>query len=188
MKSWFYSSVAVLALPLAAAGQGLPATNLTAFALVKEGDHFIAPQAKDKITQIHSEKSVGSLVPDVWYVDYYDSTTAFKVTEVKFVGSKVTEIKQPKHLLDAFNGTKLLEWRKLKIDSDRALAIALKQPLLKTTELKAAQLWLERTVVGSSWRIRFWTERLGRPGQTVDIGELYVSSKNGEVLKNALHF
>jgi hypothetical protein len=188
MKSWFYSSVAFLALAVGAPGQSLPATNMTAFALVKEGDKFIAPQAKDKITQIHSEKSDGNLAPDVWYVDYYDPTTAFKTTEVKFVSGKVTEVKQPKHVLDAFSGAKLLEWRKLKVDSDRALAIALKEPLLKTTELKAVELWLERTAVGSTWRIRFWTDRLGKPGQTVDIGELYISSKNGEVLKNALHF
>jgi hypothetical protein len=188
MKSWFYSSIAVLVLASGAPGQILPSTNMTAFALVKEGDKFIAPQAKDKITAIHSEKSSGSLIPDVWYVDYYDSTTAFKTTEVKFIDGKMAELKQPKHVLSAFSGTKLLEWRKLKIDSDRALAIAMKEPLLKKTELKAVQLWLERTVVGSTWRIRFWTAQLTPPYQTIDIGELYISSKNGEVLKNALHF
>jgi hypothetical protein len=188
MKSRLYSSVALFALALGAPGQSLPVTNLTAFALVKVGDKFIDPQAKDKITQIHSEKSAGNLAPDVWYVDYYDPTAAFKMTEVKFVAGKMAEVRQPKHVLDVFSGTKLLQWRKLKVDSDRALAIALKEPLLKKTELKAVQFWLERTVVGSTWRIRFWTDRLGKPGQTVDIGELYISSRNGEVLKNDLHF
>jgi hypothetical protein len=188
MKSRFYFTLAVLALAWGASGQSVPATNLTAFALVKEGDKFIPPQAKDRITQIRSEKSEGGLIPSVWYVDYYDATTAFKVTEVKFVDGKMTEVNHPKHVLDMFTGTKQLEWRKLKVDSNRALAIGRKEALLKTTELKAVQFWLERTAVGSTWRIRFWTTKLTKPDETIDIGELYISSKNGEVLKNNLHF
>ena len=99
MKSRLYSCLTLLALTLGASGQGLPTTNLTAFALVKEGDKFIAPQAKDKITGMHSEKSDARLIPDVWYVYYYDSTTSFKTTEVKFVAGNVVQVKQPKHLL-----------------------------------------------------------------------------------------
>jgi hypothetical protein len=183
-----YTGLAVLALALGAPAQSPPATNMTAFALVKEGDNFVVPQAKHRITQIHSEQSNGSLIPDVWYVEYYDPTTAFKRTEVKFIAGKMAEVKQPKHLLDSFSGTKQLSWKKLKVDSDHALAIALKEPQLKKLELQAAQFWLEGTVVGSSWRIRFWTTRLGKPGQLSEVGDLYISSGTGEVLKKDLHF
>jgi hypothetical protein len=188
MKLRLYSCLALLALALGAPGQGLPATNITAFALVKEGDKFVAPQAKDKITGVYSERSTTNLVPDVWYVDYYDSTTAFKLTEVKFINGAKVEIKQPKRLLNSLSGNKVLEWRKMKIDSDRALAIALNDPLLKKVDLRAAQFWLERTAVGSTWKIRFWMAKIGRPGETSEVGALYISSKNGEVLKNDLHF
>jgi hypothetical protein len=187
MKSRLYFGLAFLALALGAPGQSSPSPRLTAFVLAREGNKFIPPQAKDKITQIRSEKSVGGLAPDVWYIDYYDSTAALKMTEVKFVADKMTEVKRPKHLLDMFSGTKLLAWKKLKVDSDRALAIALKEPTLKQLDLQAAQFWLEWTATGSTWKIRFWTARLGKPGQTSAIGDLYISSTTGEVLKNNLH-
>jgi hypothetical protein len=188
MQTRLYSSLALLALALGAPLPRLPAAEMTALALVKEGDKFIAPEAKDKITQIHSEKSTGGMVPDVWYIGYFDPTTAFKETEVKFVASKMAEVKQPKHLLDAFSGSKRLEWKKVKIDSDRALAIATNDPSLKNHDLRASQFWLERTVVGSTWKIRFWMARLGKPEEMSDIGELYISSKSGLILKNDLHF
>ena len=104
------------------------------------------------------------------------------------MGGKMAEIRQPKHLLDSFSGTKQLSWRKLKIDSDRALAIALAEPGLKKLELQSVQFWLERTVIGSSWRLRFWTNRLGKPGQQSEVGDLYISSGTGEILKRDLHF
>jgi hypothetical protein len=188
MKSWFYSSVAVLALALGAPGQSLPVTNLSAFTLVKVGDKAIAPQAKDKITQIHSEKSSGGLVPAVWYIDYLDATAAFRTTEVKFVDGKVAEVKHPKRLLDTLTGTKLLEWRKLKIDSNRALAIALKEPALEKSDLRAVQFWLDRTESTCTWRIHFWAALLGRPDQVKDVGEVFISSRTGEVIKNDIHF
>jgi hypothetical protein len=188
MKARLVCILAYLVLACRAMAQNSPATNTTAFALVKLGDKFIAAQARDKITAIYSEKSSGRLAPGTWFVDYYDSTTAFKVTEVKFAGGKVVEIKQPKRVLDSFVGAKQLEWRKTKIDSDRALAIALKEPALAKVDLRATQYWLQRTPVGSTWKIRFWIARLGRPDETTEVGDLYISSKNGEILKNDLHF
>ena len=179
--------MALLALALGLSSQFLPAAEMTAFALVKEGDKFIAPQAKDKIMQIYSEKSAGSLVPGVWHIDYYDTNAAFRTTEVTFSAGKMTEVKRPKRLLESFSGARQLRWSKLKIDSDRALAIALKEPRLAKLDLRAAQFWLERTATGATWKIRFWAARLDKPDQSADIGDLYISSKSGEVLKTDLH-
>jgi hypothetical protein len=187
MKSRFFSTLALLALALGGPGQRLSAAQMTAFALVKEGDKVIPPQAKDRITQIHSEKSTGSLAPDVWHIDYYDPTAPFKTTEVTFVAGKVKEITRPKHWFTSLTGARQLDWKKLKINSDHALAIALKEPLLKNLHLRATQFWLERTVNGSTWKIRFWAARLGKPDQTVQIGDLFLSSKSGEILKTDLH-
>jgi hypothetical protein len=187
MKSRLFSTLALLALALGGPGQSSSAAQTTAFALAREGDKFIPPQAKDRITQIYSEKSAGSLVPDVWHIDYYDPTAAFKAREVTFVAGKVTEIKRPKRLLDSFTGARQMDWRKLKINSDRALAIALKEPLLKNLHLRATQFWLERTAMGPTWKIRFWAARLGKPDQTVEIGDICLSGKTGEVLKTDLH-
>jgi len=188
MKSRLYAGMVALALVLGVHGENPPPAKLTAFALAKAGNKFIDAQARDRVTWIHSERSAAGLVPGVWYVEYYDPATAFKRTEVKFVNGEFKGIKQPKHLLDTFNGTKQLSWKKLRVDSDRALAIALDEPLLKKLELQSAQYWLERTVIGSSWKIRFWTARLGKAGELSEVGDIYISSGTGEVLKRNLHF
>ena len=187
MKSRLLSPLATLALLLGASSQGLFAAGATAFDLAKEGDKVIPQQARDKITQIHSEKSTGTLVPDVWCIDYFDPTAAFKTTEVLFVGGKVKEITRPKRLFESFTGTRQLDWRKLKINSDRALAIALREPLLKNLHLRATQFWLERTPIGATWKIRFWASRQGKPDQTVEIGDLFLSAKTAEIIKTNLH-
>jgi len=80
-----------------------------------------------------------------------------------------------------------LEWRKMKINSDRALTIALNEPLLKKVHLRATQFWLERTRLGSTWRIRFWAARTGEPDQMIEIGDVSLSGRTGEILKTNLH-
>jgi hypothetical protein len=116
-----------------------------------------------------------------------DPTAAFKTTEVLFVAGKVKEITRPKRLFESFTGTRQLDWRKLKINSDRALAIALREPLLKNLHLRATQFWLERTPIGATWKIRFWASRQGKPDQTVEIGDLFLSAKTAEIIKTNLH-
>jgi hypothetical protein len=187
MKSALYSGLVLLALTVGLAAQTLPGGKKTAFALVKEGDKVIDPQARDKVMQIRSDKSVDGLMPDVWYVAYFDPTAAFKTTEVTFVNGKVTEIKRPKHLLDAFSGSRQMEWKRVKIDSDRALAIALKESLLKKADLRATQFWLERSVTDATWQIRFWGVRPDNADKTYVIGDIYIAGKSGQVVKTNLH-
>ena len=42
----------------------------TAFDLIKEGNRYVGEQAKDRVVQLRSERSIGSLNPKVWYVVY----------------------------------------------------------------------------------------------------------------------
>jgi len=160
----------------------------TAFDLVKEGNHFVGDQAKDKVVQIRSEKSVGSLIPNIWYIVYYDSTATLKATEVKFGGGKMMEVRRPLRLLEPVTGgDKTLDQKKLKIDSDRALEIASKEPLLSGLTLKASQFWLERGEHSPVWKIRLWAAKLGNPNKMADIGVVVVSCADGEVVKSDLH-
>jgi sporulation protein YlmC with PRC-barrel domain len=62
-------------------------SGATALALVKEGNRYVGEQAKDKLVQIRSEKSVSGITPSVWYVVFYDPTAALKATEVKFAST-----------------------------------------------------------------------------------------------------
>ena len=174
-------------LALAGLVQMAQASEVTAFDLIKEGNNYVGVQAKDKIVQIRSEKSIGSLVPNIWFVVYYDPTATFKATEVKFGGGKMMEVKRPLRVLEPVTGKdQPLEAAKLKVDSDRALAVAMKEPLLAKLNLKATQFWLQHRP-GPAWRIRFWAAKLSKPEQMVDIGDVTVSTESGQVVKDALH-
>src|SRR5581483_6435395 len=114
------------------AAVSLDAKDLTAFELVAAGNQYVSEASKNHVVQIRSDKSVGSLVPEFWYVVYYDPSATLKAVEVKFGGGKEMEVKRPMRLLEPMRGNqRVLDSDKLKVDSDRALSIALAEPLLK---------------------------------------------------------
>src|SRR5665213_2423128 len=136
MKVPLYSILVILAFAWGVPSRSV-AADLTAFDLIKQGDRYVGEQAKDKVVQIRSDKSIGSLMPNIWYVVFCDPTASLKATEVKFGGGKMMEVKRPFRLLEPVTGgDKTLDRKKFKVDSDRALAIALKEPLLSGLNLK----------------------------------------------------
>ena len=184
---WCVGSVV---LGLAAMSQVATAKDLTAFDLVKEGNRYIGEQSKDKVVQIRSEKSIGSLTPDIWYVVYYDPDAASKAVEVKFGAGKKMEVKRPLRLLEPITkADEPLAKEKLKIDSDKALDIARKEPLLRNLTLTVSRLVLERRSSDDDtpvWKVRLWAARLKNPAENADVGEILISAEDGTVLKSDL--
>src|SRR4051812_46695606 len=125
--------------------------EMTAFELVKEGNRYVGEQSKDKLVQIRSEKSIGGLSPTIWYVVFYDTTASMKATEVKFGAGKMLDVKRPFRLLEpAIGGDIPLDRTKLKVDSDEAIKIATKEPLLEKLTLTATALRLDRMKDGTA--------------------------------------
>ena len=172
------------------------AAQPTAFELIAKGNRYVGEQSKDKVVQIRSEKSVGNLTPSVWYVVYYDPTATLKAVEVKFGAGEMLSVKRPMRLLEPVTGGDTpLDRAKLKIDSDEAAKIALKQPLLENLKIAATQLKLERSREAvlsegggeAAWKVKLWATKLRNPNRTADIGEVWLSALDGKVLKNDLH-
>ncbi len=161
-------------------------TNATAFALVKEGNRHVGEEARDRVVQIRSEKSVGSLVPNIWYIVYYDPDATAKAAEVKFGAGKKLSVKRPARILEFASDNTEIPKDKLKIDSDKAISIAKKEPLLNNLTLTSTQLKLDRWSGEPVWKVRFWATKLRKPTDTVDIGEIFVHATTGEVVKNDL--
>ncbi len=191
--SWCKSLVVLATLVL---GFAAMAAQPTAFDLVKKGNRYVGEQSKDKIVQIRSEKSVGSLTPSVWFVVYYDPTATLKAVEVKFGAGEMMSVKRPLRLLEPVSGAdRPLDGSKLKVDSDEAVKIALKQPLLENLKMTATQLKLERpreAILGEDggeavWKVKLWAAKLRNPNRNADIGEVWISALNGKVAKNDLH-
>jgi len=107
---------------------------------------------------------------------------------VKFANGEMAQVSHPFRLLEPVTGNdRQLESSRLKIDSDRALSIALKNPMFEHVDVKAVQFWLEHGDTGPRWRIRFWAAKRSNPGNVPDIGELFISSDQGDVVRNDLH-
>jgi hypothetical protein len=167
----------------------LSAAELTAFQLVKEGNRHVGVEAKDRIVQIRSDKSLGSLTPTIWSIVYYDPDATAKATEVKFGAGKKLSVKHPARIFEPITAShKELPKDRLKVDSDKAIAIAKKEPLLSNLTLKATQLKLER--YGDAglpvWKVRLWAAKLKNPHDNADIGELIIAADDGRIVKNDL--
>jgi hypothetical protein len=173
-------------------GSVLNAAEPTAFELIKEGNRHLGEEAKDRVVQIRSEKSIGTLTPNIWYVVYFDPDATAKAAEVKFGAGKKLSVKRPARILEPITGQhRELNREKMKIDSDKAIEIVKKEPLLDKLTLTATQLWLERRAWHSDdipiWKVRVWAAKLRKPADSVDIGDIYVSADDGKVVRNDLH-
>ncbi len=168
-------------------GRAQAAEEKTAFELIKEGNRHVGEDAKDRVVQIRSEKSLGSLTPNVWYVVFYDPDAATKATEVKFGGGVKLEVKRQFRLLElASKAHRPLEREKLKIDSDQVIRTATTDPMLKDLKLLATRLTLERWEEAPVWKVRIWAAKLRNPSHDVDIGEIFISAETGQVVRKDL--
>jgi hypothetical protein len=164
------------------------AAEPTAFDLVKEGNRHLGEEAKGRVVQIRSEKSVGGLTPNIWFVVYYDPDATAKATEIKFAAGTKVSVKRPARVLEPITGSHHeLPKEKLKIDSDKAIELAKNEPLIKNLTLTNTQLTLERGEGDQPvWKVKFWAAKIRKPSDTVNIGELHLSAEDGKVVKNDL--
>jgi hypothetical protein len=163
------------------------AAEKTAFELAKEADKHVGEDAKGKIVQIRSEKSVGTLTPNIWYVVLYDLDATAKATEIKFGGGQKLSVKRPARILEFATKSQLpLDKDKLKVDSDKAIKIATEEPLIKNLKLTATRLTLEKWESSPVWKVRLWAEKLRDSRKDADIGEVFIDADTGKVLKNDL--
>lgn len=182
--------LSALLLVLLAATSPARAAEATAFALVKEGNRHIGEEAKDRVVEIRSEKSVGTLVPAIWHVTYYDPDSATKSVTIKFAAGQKVSVKRTARVIQPITGAhKELPKAKLKIDSDKALDTARSEPLLKNLTLKAARLNLERRSATDDmpvWKVELWAAKLDNPNKAVSVGEVFIDAETGKVVKNDL--
>ena len=164
------------------------AAEPTAFELIKEGNRHVGEEAKGRVVQIRSEKSIGSLMPNIWYVVYYDPDATAKATEVKFAAGTKVSVKRPARILEPISRShRELAKEKLKIDSDKAIQIAKSDPLLKNVTLTNTEMRLERGEGDQPvWKVKLWAAKIRKPSETVHIGEIHISAEDGKVVKNDL--
>lgn len=182
--------VAVLAFVLApgCSESDKTAGEPTALELAKLGNQYIGEHCRDKIVQIRAEKSVGGLYPSVWHVVYFDHTAPLKAVQVKFGGGKMMNVDRPLRLLEPiFGQDQPLLRARVRIDSDKAIKIALKEPVLANVKVTATAPRLERGGDGMpAWKVRLWAARQSQPAQDVELGEVILSAESGKVQQSKI--
>src|SRR6266487_4060084 len=121
----------------------------TAFDLVKEGNRHLGEEAKGRVVQIRSEKSVGGLTPNIWFVVYYDPDATAKATEIKFAAGTKVSVKRPARILEPLNKNRPLtntEWKLERGESD--------VPVLK---------------------VKVWSTKVRKPSERVNVGDLEIA-------------
>jgi hypothetical protein len=162
--------------------------DATAFDLIKEGNRYVGEQAKDRVVQIRSERSVGSLSPKVWHVVYHDPTARMKAVEVKFAAGKMIDVNRPLRLVERIaDKTQPMDKDKLKIDSDKAIEKALKEPILEDVKIKSVEATLQNSNVGPVWKLRLWAEKLAKTTETANIGTVMLTADEGKVVETDIH-
>src|SRR5213075_2082799 len=141
------------------------AAEPTAFELIKEGNRHLGEDAKGRVVQIRSEKSVGGLTPNIWFVVYYDPDATAKATEVKFAAGTKVSVKRPARILEPITRShRELPREKLKVDSNKAIEIAKNDPLLKNLTLTNTELKLERGEGDLPvWKVKLWASKIRKP-------------------------
>ncbi|HLP78030.1 MAG TPA: PepSY domain-containing protein [Candidatus Paceibacterota bacterium] len=186
-------SVLLSALVVAGMSRLALAGELTAFDLIKEANEYVGKESKNRVVQIRSDKSVGSLTPTIWYIVFFDPDARMKATEVKFGAGKKMDVQRPFRLFERAKADKVFDRAKLKVDSDKAIKIATAEPLLANLSIRATQLWLDSdykldlSVGQPVWKVRLWANKFKNPSDSADIGEVFISAETGKVLKSDLH-
>ena len=111
-----------------------------------------------------------------------------KAVEVKFAAGKMVDVKRPFRLVEMVgDASRPMDKDKLKIDSDEAIATALKEPILADIKVKSVEARLQNSEAGPVWRLRLWALKLDKEHQTADIGKVIVTADDGKVIETDIH-
>jgi hypothetical protein len=123
----------------------------------------------------------------VWYIVYYDPDATAKAVEVKFGAGRKLHVKRPARIFELAGKSHLpMDQTKLKVDSDKAIETALKEPMLKNLKIRATRLTLERWEEKPVWKVQLWAAKLRKPTKNANIGEIYIACADGKVVRNKL--
>jgi len=161
----------------------------TALQLAHLGNARVSERSSNQVVQITSSPAPLGSPPHEWRITYYDAKALYKAVEVIFENGQVARIHEPTRILKIFTpqAQKPFEFEKLKIDSDRALEIALAIPAKESVTVRSSELELQRGYGGAP----VWQVKLFGPGSvdaTTDkpLGYAIILTEDGRVLKETV--
>ena len=177
----------ILGAVMALATAQLALADATALNLIKKGNDYVGMPSMNKVLEIHSDKSVTAMEPNIWHVVYYDPSVMTKSVEVKFGAGEEMDVSHPMRPFQLpASAHDILDPSKLNVDSNRALDIATSQPLLKSLTLRASKMTLENSDSGPVWNVALYASKLHDSTKLANIGYVRISANDGSVIKSNL--
>jgi len=176
-------------IPAATTDASRTQNEFTALQLVKLGNHYINEESQDEVIQITSEKTVGSLTPESWRINYYNPKATFKVTEVRFENGKMIRVREPDRVFNIFapGARKPMDLSKINLDSDDALKVVMDLPEAQAQTIISVEMKLQRGFGGFPvWQINLFGESQSNASDEKDLGTVILLATDGEIMKNTL--
>jgi serine/threonine protein kinase len=164
-------------------------SKATALQLLQKGNSHVSARSKDRVLEMISARAPVEEVPQNWRIIYYDDKVTYDAVEVRFERGEMARVYEPSRLLSVFTSgaSKILDLKKVKIDSDQAIQIAVSEAATESLTAKTVELKLERGYGGLPvWNVKLYGATPLKPSGESSLGYVIVLAEDGKVLKNAL--
>ena len=164
-------------------------SKATALQLLQKGNSHVSARSKNRVLEMISARAPVEEVPQNWRIIYYDDKVTYDAVEVRFERGEMARVYEPSRLLSVFTSgaSKILDLKKVKIDSDRAIQIAVSEASAETLTAKTVELKLERGYGGLPvWNVKLYGTVPWKTGGESSLGYVILLAEDGKVLKNAL--
>jgi hypothetical protein len=162
------------------------AKPLTAFQALPIAEGVVNPAAKKKLIQVWGDRSPQELTPEVWSYVFYDTTADQDGRKVTITGKTVSEIRDGyfevnRFRLAAYKADEVMDPKRLKIDSDKALDVVRKSTQLKEVKLSTVKFELrqEEDRMSPVWTLILIADK---EGYEKEIGTAKVCAESGTIL------
>jgi hypothetical protein len=159
----------------------------------------MSPASQDKVLRIEGRRSDADLRVREWVITFYDETRVNNALAVRVEDGQDTATKVQLRMFEdgtfdhfdrnftGFSNKEVINLSRWKIDSDEAVARALKQPRLSEVQITEVRLILSKLSDGEVppvWRVHLRARSKSNPGRDTSIGYIDLSAETGEVLRN----
>jgi hypothetical protein len=167
-----------------------PVKPLTALKAREIAQKSLSGEVKNNVIQVVGSRSAEAMTPDVWKFVFWDEKASQNGRLVTVSGTSVTEIRDGYFEMDkmrmfAYKTDEIIDPKRLKVDSDKALETVLKTAQLQAVKLSSVIFYLNKVkgLEEPVWKMQILADR---NGSEVDIGYARVSAETGGIIEMKL--
>lgn len=171
----------------------------TARQAVEIAKRRMSPASQDQVLRVEGRRSGADLRIREWQVTFYDDSRVNNALTVKVEDGQDTDAETVLRMFEdgtwshfdrnftGFSNREVINLSRWRIDSDDAVARALRLPALSEVQVTEVRLTLRKLSDGDVppvWRVNLRARSKTNPSRSAGIGFIDLSAESGEVLRN----